>query len=116
MNLLDKIRGLLSRFNNGFEEDKKTIEYWYEEAQQLLVLDGIKQLGGIKYLIDILTTEVKEINRKLANNYSQELPDKQRDRLLDKRDMYLKFLNLFEVEERIKDLEDRVDSELKRLD
>lgn len=114
MTLLDKILALKDRFLNhkADPQDVNTIEAWYGEAKRLFLIKSLKDHDGVKYVLGIFKGEVEKINAKLKDSYSKDLPDHERDRLLDKRDLAQKYVNLFEdVENDIGKLEEVVDKE-----
>lgn len=114
MNLLDKIIALKNKFiGSGIEpQDVATIDGWMVEAKRLLLLQSLKGHDGIKYVLEIFRSEISRINGLLQNSYSKDLKDSERDRLLDKRDLAQKYLNLFDpIESELSRLEEIVDKE-----
>jgi len=97
MTILDKLIELKDRFLKGHADpqDISSIDGWVEEAKRLLILDNLKGHSGIKYVLEIFSSEVQKINQQLTNSYSKELPDSERDRILDRRELAQKYLNLF---------------------
>ncbi len=114
MMLLDKIVALKKKFLDGGGDaiDIGAIESWYDEAKRLLLLKSLKDQDGVKYVIEIFQGEVKKINAALLKSDSTEMPDKVRDRYIDRRDLAQKYLALFvSVEDDLEKLEDAVDKE-----
>lgn len=114
MTLLDKIQSLKDRFfgSRADPRDISTIGSWEAEAKRLFLLQSLKGHDGVKYVLEIFKGEVNKINEIINKSYSKDLKDTERDRLLDKRDLAQKYLNLFEnVDEDISKLEDIVDRE-----
>lgn len=114
-NLLDKIQALKDRFLKGRAEPSNitVIDSWMERAKQLFILKSLKDHDGIKYVLEIFETEVNRINDQLIKADSKTLPDGQRDRLMDRRDLAQKYLNLFNpIDSELQALEEKVDSEL----
>lgn len=109
--ILDKIRLLKNKFNHRADpRDVAAIDGWYEEAKRLLLLDDLKNHDGVKYVIEIFKGDVKRISDKLDKSYSKDLPDIERDRLLDRRELAQKYLSLFEhVESDLDKIEELVD-------
>lgn len=90
--------------------DLGTIDAWLAEAKRLFLIQSLKGHDGIKYVLEVFEKEVAQINEKLKSSYSKDLPDKERDRLLDKRDLAQKYLNLFSgVDEQLAKIEEDVD-------
>lgn len=112
MNLLDKLLDLKNRFLNGDREDVVQIEAWIEEARRLILLDNLFKHDGIKYVYNIFASEIKKINSSLLKSDSKEMSDYQRDRLIDKRDLMLKYINLFtDLTVQIEQIEEIVDKQ-----
>lgn len=112
--LLDKIIALKDRFFKGHADpqDINVIDGWYLEAKRLFLLQSLKGHDGIKYVLEIFRTEVKQITEKIDKSYSKDLKDTERDRLLDRRDLAQKYLNLFDnIEDNLSKLEEQVDKE-----
>ena len=92
--------------------DNSQIDGWIIEAKRLFLLQSLKEHDGIKYLLEIFESEVAKINDNLLKADSKTLSDYERDRLLDRRDLAQKYLNLFlPVEGDLEKLENLVDSE-----
>lgn len=114
MTILDKILSLRNYFsqNKAEAQDIVVIEGWYEKAKRLLLVKSLLDHDGIKYVKDIFEGEVKMINSSLLESDSSKLPDYNRDRLLDRRDLAQKYLDLFNgVDEELDSLEEQVDKE-----
>lgn len=112
--LLEKLTQLKNRFfeRRGEPQDIGTIDSWISEAKKLFLLNSLKNHDGIKYVLEIFKSEVSKIDSLLSNSYSKDLPDRERDRLLDKRDLAKKYINLFDnIEEKLDKLEELVDKE-----
>lgn len=113
MTLIDKLQALKNRFASfrGTEYDLYQIDGWFEEAKRLMLLKSLKDQDGVKYVLEMLGGDVRKIDEALNKSYSKDLKDIERDRLLDKRDLANKLLQLFAVEEQLERLEEIVDSE-----
>lgn len=114
MTLLDKILGLRKRLadNRGDEVDINLVDSWYDEAKRLMLLQSLAKHDGVKYVINIFTSEIEGINSRLNRESSEMLPDKVRDRLIDKRNLAQRYLDLFAtVDDDLDALEDAVDAE-----
>lgn len=115
MNLIDKINELRKKFTaaRGDARDIRMIDGWLEEAKRLILLDNLKGHDGVKYVLEAFEGEVQKINELLNKSYSKDLKDVDRDRLLDKRDLAMKYISLFkDNDEKLKSIEDIVDSEM----
>lgn len=116
--IFEKITKLFSflKDNRADEQDLNTVFYWEEEAKRLFLLKNLKEHDGIKYLLEIFKSEVEKINGSLMSFYSKEMPDIERDRLLDKRELAQKYLDLFlPVENDLDKLEKTLDEELSKI-
>lgn len=114
-NLIDKIRELKKKFINGraLSEDVAVISSWEEEAKKLFLLKSLKDHDGIKYVLEIFQSDIKKINEQLNSAYSKDLKDTERDRLLDRRNLCTKYVNLFvDIDSHIELLEQEVDKEI----
>jgi hypothetical protein len=113
--LLDKLQQLKDRFVGGRADaqDVVAIDGWITEAKRLLLLQSLAKHDGIKYVLQIFESEVEKINAMLLGSDSKSLPDRERDRLLDRRDLAQKYLDLFKpVESDLEKLEEIVDKEV----
>jgi hypothetical protein len=112
--LLDKIQELLNKFRAGraSNEDVSVIGGWYEEAKKLLLLQSLKDHSGVKYILEVFQSEDVRISQRLNSEYSKTLPDDERDRLIDRRDLARKYINLFvDIDKKLEVLEEVVDKE-----
>lgn len=115
MHLLEKLAKLKDFFITGRAEsgDIQSIDTWIYTAKRLLLIKSLKDHDGIRYVLEIFQGEVEKINQQLAGAYSKDLPDYERDRLLDRRDLAQKYLNLFsETDSKLENLEEIVDQEM----
>ncbi len=112
--LLDKIQQLRDKFIGGRADpqDISVIDGWYDEAKRLFLLQNLKGHDGIKYVLEIFRSEVDKLTEKIDKSYSKDLKDTERDRLLDRRELAQKYLNLFDpIEDELEKLEEQVDRE-----
>lgn len=111
-NLLDKLAKLKAYFlgNRADGQDVNTIDGWIDQARRLFLLNSLKDHDGIKYVLEIFQSEVERIDNKLRSADSKELPDYQRDRLLDRKELAKKYLDMFQgVSEELEAIEEQVD-------
>lgn len=116
--ILEKIERVRSWFsgNRGAPQDIYEIDGWMEQAKKLFLLQSLKEHDGIKYVLEIFQNEINDINDALLNKYSKDLRDSERDRLLDKRSLAKKYLDLFvPMDEEFEKLEKDVDNELDKM-
>lgn len=119
MNLLDKILELKSYFGGNKHTDPQdisVIDSWMSKAKELFLKKSLLDHDGIKYVLEIFEGEVKSIDDRLLNEDSTKMPDKERDRLLDRRALAQKYLDLFlTLESDLETLEGQVDNELEHI-
>ena len=112
MNLLSKLTKLRELFSGGDPQDEATVNSWLIEAKRLMLLKSLFEHDGVKYVYEIFNSEIEKINEALLKSDSKSLSDKERDRLIDKRDLAQKYVGLFtNLDEQIEKLEELVDNE-----
>ena len=114
MMVLEKIQSLIAKFKNGRADvrDVATLEGWMDEAKRLMLLKSLKEHDGVKYVLDVFEGEINKINETLNKSYSKDLKDTERDRLLDKRDLAERYVNLFkDIDGQLDNIEEAVDKE-----
>ncbi len=113
--IIEKIEQLKARYqqNKGDAQDVEQIDAWMGEARRLILLDHLAGHAGIRYIREVFQSDVESINAALLVSTSKELPDIERDRMIDRRTLAEKYLGLFvNLDEQISALEATVDSEL----
>ena len=107
--IIKRIEGAKAKFLNNF--DQGVIDGWYSEAKRLLFLDNLKGHKGIKLILDTYTKDLADMNLLLLQVSSKEMSDKERDRMIDRRNMYQKFVDMFEdVEKDLETIKDQMDN------
>jgi myosin heavy subunit len=112
MSLLNKLQSLKDKFIywKSDSQDVDIIDGWIKEAKRLLIIKSLKDNDGVAYILDIFNNEINKIDEKLKSNYSKDMPDYERDRLLDRKDLAQKYLNLFkDIDGRLEKIEEEVD-------
>lgn len=92
------------------KEDQPTIEAWENKIKLLLLKESIAGSDAVKELVVTLNDEVKRMDNTLLNVGSYTLPDYQRDRMLDKKELYTRIASYFDVKGEREDLENLVNS------
>lgn len=112
--LEEKIRKLKSIFIKGRsdKDDIVEIESWEKSLQKIRLMEDLKKHAGIQMIMNDWILEIKKINQRLNREKSDTLSDKERDRLFDKREMFLKFVSYFSINNQLESLEKEVDSNL----
>ena len=91
-----RIDNIIAKLNDGaFEEDIAEANAWKETARRAFLTKGVKSHEGIKMIIDRFISELENINLVLLNANSSKISDRERDRLLDKKELYKDFLSIF---------------------
>ena len=105
-----RIDNIISKLSNGaFEEDIAEANAWKENVKRAFLTKGIKGHEGIKMIISRFAEELENINFVLLNAGSSKLSERERDRLLDKKELYRDFLSIFpEAEQTIEAIESTI--------
>jgi hypothetical protein len=99
--LENKIDGIISKISGGaFESDVEEARAWKENVKRAFLTKEIKDHEGIKMIIKRFSSELEDINFVLINAKSDKIADRERDRLLDKKKMYVEFISLFPIAEK----------------
>jgi hypothetical protein len=113
MQLLDKLNELKTKFSGGRADaqDIVVIDAWIAKAKELLILKSLKDHDGIKYVLNIFSQEIAKINSTLLDN--RELKEQDRLRLMDKRELCQKYLDLFDpIETHLEELEEKINENM----
>ena len=110
-NLLKKLELLKIKITD--QSSQREIFGWEDQARNYLVVLSLKENKGIKIIFDRFASELLNIRELLLNADSKLLSENQRDRVLDRKAMYERFLSLFaDSEKGLADLEKKVDNEI----
>lgn len=91
--------------------DQGVIDGWYSEAKRLLFLDNLKGHKGVEFIINVFTKDIEDMNRLLLEVNSTMMNDKTRDILLERRNMYQKFVSLFtDAEKGLENIKSEMDN------
>lgn len=94
--VLRKIDELDEKFANpAFPEDKDSIKALRKRVEDAILYKSLKEHEGIKEILKYLRGEIVQINEALLNNRPETLPDKTRETLFDKKDLFIWFISLF---------------------
>lgn len=108
MDLLQKIEELKAKYNDPIDAPQLTA--WEKEATRLLLIEGVAGSDAVKYLTNQLRSEIETMDSFLLTMPSNDLPDILRDRMLDKKALYLRVISYFDVDTAKKELEKRLDA------
>lgn len=110
-NLLEQISEAKKKFLNSDPVDKQVIEGWEAEAKRHLMTQSLRGNKGVEMILENYQKDIASMNDILLNDRT--LTDLQRISLLDRREMYEKFIRIFnDAEAGIKKLEKEVNDNL----
>jgi hypothetical protein len=103
--LLERIDAIYLKMQNPeFPGDLVEIKIKRDKLYRMILLSDLRGHEGLNELLKEFTEEIGNINDRLLNENSNKLTDKERDRLIDKRELYADFILYLSYQE--KDLED----------
>lgn len=109
-----KMTELLSKHTTFRDDFRATVTGWEKVLQNAIAVQSFGENDIIKKVRGGLAKEIQEINNVLL--YKDVLTEQDRMRLLDKRSMYMQFLNLFRnAEITIENMDKTLESELNEL-
>lgn len=92
--------------------DMEQIFQWEKEAKKYLLINSLKDNKGITIILESFRNEIDLMNELLLQADSNLLNSQDRDRLLDKKVMYKKFISFFdEATTGLKSLENTISEE-----
>jgi hypothetical protein len=111
--IIEKIAELKSKLYGADSGDLSIVDEWNKQVKTALITDNLQQHEGVKMIIDKVNEDIAEINDVLQTAKSSELPDVDRDRMLDIKKFYQWFLDLFTTaRSQIDEISKSVDNEL----
>lgn len=110
MELLEKLAALREKYRDP--QDQAQVSEWEVKANQLLLLHSASQNAGVQYLLDELRKEVEKIDETLLIARSEDVNDRERDQLLDRKALYKRFISYFGDSLELKRLEGEIDRNL----
>lgn len=113
--ILDKLERVKKKFLSPSTPDTFDIIQGWDESIAVEILKGnLAEHDGMKPFLKQLERDVKEMENALKTADSKALPDSQRDRLLDRLNLYRQFVSyLSGSEARLRSLEAELDTQLK---
>ncbi len=94
---LDRIDKLIKKFSEpGCEEDLNIVFGWKDMFSDAVIIEDLSEHDGIRIALREMKKEIGEINELLVSADSDMLPDRKRDRVIDRKDLYEKFIKVFE--------------------
>jgi len=109
--LLKKIQDAKIKYTEGTSQEE--IIGWEKQCKKFLQVLSVKDNKGIQMVLEKFTIELKEIDELLLNADSKLLSTEERDRVLDRKVMYSRFLDMFaDAETGLVALEKKVDEDI----
>lgn len=97
----------------AFESDKQQILDWDRDLKKAKMKAKLKDNDAMQIILKDLRDKIKEMEILLKETDSTELPDKERDRVIDRKKLYFWFLNIFETSEAtVKSIEESINENL----
>lgn len=97
MDQLSKIERLKQKFAAADAANLATIAGWEEQVKQALIVADLGKHQAIRDFLAHLEEDIRDMRSLLESADSSQLPDKQRDRVLDRKALYERFANLFHI-------------------
>lgn len=117
--LLEKVNTLQDKFKDpAYADDLEKIKSWKEALKDLIDREELFQNKKLQEILLKYKNDVVDMNTKILNNDSKTLGDYDRDRLLDKKKLYLEFIdtfNLDSIREALKSVDNEISDELASL-
>lgn len=114
--ILDQLQRLKDRFSEaGSDPDNLSqIDAWMKSAENALIIRHLAEHEGMKPILSALKSDVADMNTLLRNADSQTLNERQRDRVLDRRNLYESFIHYFdEAQGTIQSVEEHINANKK---
>ena len=90
---------------------------WEDRVKKVILLDDLKGHAGIQVILERFIPDIEEMNILLKSAKSKELSDFQRDLVIERKELYEWFVNLFSnLDKETKDIEESVDKEDKHFE
>lgn len=94
--------------------DLQEIKAWEKDIHKYLFLSSLAGNAGIKILLDPMKARIEEIKQSLLESDSRTLPDCDRNRIIDERNMIRNFVDSIEnAPKRLEEFHDRILNELR---
>jgi len=90
INLLDTLR---KEHENPDERDAEDMAVWAEKISEIVSIQSLEQIEGIRLVITKFTSEIRQINEKILSD--RDMSQEERKNLFDKRAFMLTFIGIF---------------------
>ncbi len=118
--LLEKIDLLRSKFKDpAYTDDLEKIQGWRKDAEELVAKEALCENDTLQQIIKGYEEEIEEMCESLMTGDSTVLKDYDRDRLMDKKRLYKKFVESFDltnIRKSMESVDKEVSEELANLD
>ena len=109
--LLKKIEDAKGKFLDPIDQGK--INSWESEAKRAFMVNSLKDHKGIKIILDNFEKDIAEIEDVLKNARTKDLSDNDRDKMIDRKELYKQFIKFFsDAEVKIERLEEEISKEI----
>jgi hypothetical protein len=109
--LLKKIDNAKVKFLDPIDQSR--INSWESEAKRAFMVNSLKDHQGIKIILDNFVKDIAEIEDVLKSARSKDLSDNDRDKMIDRKELYKQFIKFFDdAEGKIERLEEEIDKEI----
>src|SRR5688500_6228424 len=101
-------------FKDARADQKQIIQELETRAKAAVINEKLYEHPVIQDLVETLSGVVNQINYRLQNEDSTKLPDTQRDKLFDQKELYTKMIHIFiELPKKTEDISSQVDAIVK---
>lgn len=110
---LEKIDQLISKFqdSSAYPDDIETLKSMRSNTEDLLAREALTQNEAMRKTVKKYNEDIASFDKQLINEDSKTFPDSARDRILDKKKLYMDFVSQFD-EVKIRDELLAVDKEV----
>lgn len=95
MDPLSKIEQLKDKFARADAGDQATIAQWETDVRRALLTIDLESHDGIRMILRKLADDIAEMDELLRTARSDKLSDHERDRVIDRKQLYEWFRRLF---------------------
>ncbi len=112
--ILEKVALLKAKLSGADISDQMTVNQWEAMVKEALITNSLKKHEGIQMIIAKAVSDIKDINDVLQNAKSKDLSESDRNSMIDVKEFYKWFINLFEVSaNQLESIEKEIDGQLK---
>lgn len=114
--ILEKINKLRAKLLGADTSDQVMLDSWEQEVKKAMITNSLQKHEGVQMIIQDAINDIKDINDVLSNSKSKDLSNSERDSLIDVKNFYKKFINLFDTSQSTLDnMDKQIDEQLAAL-